>query len=205
MSRKLFSCVGGHLALPDAASVLLDRRDGGNLVVLPPRKVWERSELSAAELTGWSYLVAAAGRAMLEVLPQLDGGCINYWEAGNWALNDRAEPPGPKRAQSYRSVHLHLLGRSPSSTDPSWRWGESPKFPDFADRLSWSVNYERLTADECEAVVQRVEALLSSRYELLRDQMSPWAPCAACNYPTALTREEAEPLCDECGTGRPPH
>ena len=77
MSRKLFSCVGGHLALPDAASVLLDRRDGGNLVVLPPRKVWERSGFrprsSPAGRTWWF----AAGRAMLEVLPQLEGGCIN--------------------------------------------------------------------------------------------------------------------------------
>ncbi len=57
---------------------------------------WERSELTPAELTQFAFLVSAAGRAMLDVLSQLEGGCINYWEAGNWALNDDAEPKGRK-------------------------------------------------------------------------------------------------------------
>ena len=33
---------------------------------------------------------------MLETLPQLDGGCINDWEAGNGALNNETEPKGAK-------------------------------------------------------------------------------------------------------------
>lgn len=202
MSRTLFRCEGGQLVLPDAASVLMDRKDGGNLVVLPPRKVWERSELTAGELIGWSCLVAASGRAMLDVLPQLDGGCINYWEAGNWALNDMAEPAGRKRAERYRSVHLHLLGRSPGATDPAWRWGESPRFPDYAQRLSWSANFARLTAGECEAVVERAESLLAARYGVKGDQVHPWTACTACSYPTAVSMEEADPLCMECQPGR---
>ena len=83
---KILSCIGGDVVLPDPLLVLVDRIDGGNLIVNPQRPVWERSELTALELTQWSYLVAATGRAMLDVLPQLAGGCINYWEAGNWAL-----------------------------------------------------------------------------------------------------------------------
>ena len=59
---------------------------------------------------------------MLDVLPQLAGGCINYWEAGNWALNDAADPKGRKDARAHRQMHLHLLGRSPSSADPAWAW-----------------------------------------------------------------------------------
>jgi hypothetical protein len=113
MSLKLLSCNGGHLVLPDQASLLVGAANGGNLVVLPPRPVWERSELSAAELRDWTFLVAAAGGSMLQVLPQLAGGCINYWEAGNWALNDAAEPKGRKQARDHRSVHLHLLGPRP--------------------------------------------------------------------------------------------
>ena len=123
MSLTLFSCRGGDLVLPDRASLLVSRENGGNLVVNPPRAVWERSELTAAELTQFAFLVAAVGRAMIDVLPQLAGGCVNYWEAGNWALNDDAEPTGPKHARQHRQMHLHLLGRSPSSTDPSGRWG----------------------------------------------------------------------------------
>src|SRR5689334_16291033 len=114
----LLTCAGGTLVLPAANLVLVDRADGGNLVVNPPRTVWERSALAPDELTAWSFLVAAAGQAMLETLPQLDRGCINYWEAGNWALNDAADPPGPKTAPEHRQVHMHLLGRSRFASSP---------------------------------------------------------------------------------------
>lgn len=40
----------------------------------------------------WSFLVAATGRAMINALPQLEGGCVNYFDAGNWALHDAAPP-----------------------------------------------------------------------------------------------------------------
>src|SRR6185503_10551912 len=134
MGRKIFICDGGCIVMPDLELVLVDRGDGGNLIVNPPRNVWERSELSAVELSLWSSLVAATGKAMLDVLPQLEGGCINYWEAGNWALNEQAEPRGPKTAREHRRMHLHLLGRSPGATHPAWRWGESPVFPRYAER-----------------------------------------------------------------------
>jgi hypothetical protein len=112
MSLILLRSDGGMLTLPDRGSLLLGRESGGNLVVHPPRFVWERSELTPEELTQFAFLVSAAGRAMIDVLPQLAGGCVNYWEAGNWALNDDAEPRGRKEARSHRRMHLHLLGRS---------------------------------------------------------------------------------------------
>jgi len=166
LSRKLFTCQGGHIVLPNRGLVLVDRQDGGNLIVIPPREVWERSELTPVELMLWSFLVAATGQAMLEMLPQLEGGCINYWEAGNWALNHHAEPNGAKMAKEYRQVHTHLLGRSRTATSPNWRWGEAPKFPDFVDRFSWASKNERLNAIECRSIVARVETLLQDRYGL---------------------------------------
>ena len=69
MSLKLFTCQGGHIILP--SSVLVSRQDGGNLWVIPPRQVWESSELTPVELMLWSFLVTATGKAMLDVLPQL--------------------------------------------------------------------------------------------------------------------------------------
>jgi hypothetical protein len=101
---------------------------------------------------------------MIDTLPQLDGGCINYWEAGNWALHDDAEPVGPKDARTHRVVHMHLLGRSRSAVDESWRWGEAPRFPPFADRLTWAARFEPLTLAECRAVVDRAVELLGDRY-----------------------------------------
>ena len=201
MSLKLLSSAGGHLVLPDRASLLVGASGGGNLVVLPPRPVWERSELSADELARWACLVAASGRAMLDTLPQLAGGCINYWEAGNWALNDAAEPVGRKRARDHRSVHLHLLGRSPGCTDPSWRWGESPRFPDFAERDTWGQPHDRLGPAACRAIVMAAAALLRERYRSTDAEIEPTATCIECDYPFVARPGTAEPRCDEC---RPP-
>lgn len=199
MTLTLFTCHAGHLVLPNRTLVLVSRESGGNLLVNPLRTVWERAELTPVELMLWSFLVAAAGKAMLEVLPQLEGGCINYWEAGNWALNDQAIPPGPKTAPEYRQVHLHLLGRSRTTTDPSWKWGEAPRFPDFVDRHGWAANNERLTPTECQHIVARVEQLLQVRYGLHTSQITPWATCTGCGYPTPVTTPgQTSVVCLEC-------
>jgi diadenosine tetraphosphate (Ap4A) HIT family hydrolase len=162
VSRVLFSGEGGRIVVPDL--LLVDRKDGGHLCVDPPRDVWERGELSAEELAQWSYLVAAAGSAMIEALPQLEGGCVNYWEAGNWSLHHDATPQGPKTAPASRRVHLHLLGRSRFAADPDWAWGEAPRFPSFADRLAWSARFEPLNEDECADIVARARRILADRY-----------------------------------------
>ena len=157
-------CSGGSVTLPAEHLVLVDREDGGNLIVHPPREVWERRELDPRELTLWSFLVAATGSAMLDVLPQLDGGCINYWEAGNWALNDDAPPAGPKTAPTHRRVHLHLLGRGRFAKSSSMRWGEAPKFPDYRDRHTWAAANKQLTGDECRAIAHRAKSVLVDAY-----------------------------------------
>jgi hypothetical protein len=193
VALTLFTCAGGRLGLPERGSALVDRADGGNLIVHPPRDVWERSELTPRELTLFSFLVAAAGRAMLDTLPQLEGGCVNYWEAGNWALHDEAPPAGPKAARPHRRVHLHLLGRSRGAASPAWRWGEAPAFPRYGERREWSEPFERLTAHECAAVVGAAERILRERYELGESALAPWRLCGSCGYPGA---DEA---CGECG------
>jgi hypothetical protein len=165
MAQVLFSCAGGTLLCPD--KLLCDRADGGHLVVNPPRAVWERSCLMPIELANWSFLVAATGRAMLETLPVLKGGCINYWEAGNWALNDQAAPAGPKVTDEHRRVHLHVLGRSRSASHGDWRWGESPRFPDLADAARWAAGFSAITPKECDAVTQRLQSLLDTTYPML--------------------------------------
>jgi hypothetical protein len=163
----LFVCTGGTIVLPAPGLALVDRADGGNLVVNPPRVVWERSSLTPDELFAWSALVSATGQAMLDSLPQLDGGCINYWEAGNWALNEAAEPVGPKTAPEHRQVHMHLIGRSRFAASPDHRWGEAPRFPDFADRLAWSAKHALLTEPECAAIVARSQEILRDKFEIV--------------------------------------
>ena len=192
MSKTLLACAGGVVLLPNRDLVLVPREAGGNLLVNPPREVWERSELSAEELTQWSQLVAATGRAMIDTLPQLAGGCVNYWEAGNWALNERAEPPGVKTAPQFRRVHLHLLGRSRFANHPDFTWGEAPRFPRFSDRLVWASAFERLTAKECRDVVTRTRDSLISRYGFDPAAIPASQTCEQCGYPSVSMR------CEEC-------
>jgi hypothetical protein len=204
LPRILFTCVGGHLALPEKGAALVGREDGGNLLVLPPREVWERGELTPTELTQWSFLIAAAGQAMLSTLPQLQLGCINYFEAGNWALNFAAEPSGPgsygmKNAPEHRRVHMHLLGRSRNATDPSWQWGEAPKFPDYADREAWASKHKLLSAEECKQIAAEAERVLRGRYGFVSQQVSPWETCAGCEYPMVITPQQSAGRCAECG------
>ena len=162
MASILLRCAGGTLELP--ALVLNDRKDGGHLVVNPPRPVWERSELSPSELTSWGFLVAASGQAMLEALPQLRSGCVNYWDAGNWALNDAALPEGRKDPRAHRKVHLHIFGRSPEASSGDWRWGEAPRFPEYSRAREWAAGFQPLTAAECDAVTRRAEELLGEKF-----------------------------------------
>ena len=189
----LYACSGGEIVLPATDLVLVDRADGGNLVVNPPRPVWERSELHPDELVAWSFLVAATGKAMLATLPQLHLGCLNYWEAGNWALHPDAEPIGPKTAPGHRQVHLHLLGRSREAASPDLAWGEAPSFPSFVGRHAWAARHRRLNADECAATVVRAVETLREVYAL---DVPDARLCEHCAHPRTEDHD-----CPERGAG----
>lgn len=198
MSHVLLRAAGGDLCLPDPKTIMIDRQDGGQLVVNPPRRVWERSALDLPELIAWNLLVAATGRAMLDCLPQLQGGCVNYWDAGNWALNDAADPPGPKPGPTHRVLHQHVIGRSPRSGDPDWRWGEAPFFPAFADRFTWSRGKAPLTPEECVAIVGRVRDVLLTAYEVPDADIHDGTTCVVCAYPAPAALCDASRRCATC-------
>lgn len=196
MSHVLVHGRGGRVCLPDPESVMIDRADGGQLVLYPPRRVWDRTALTSDELSAWHVLIAAAARAMLDTLPQLAGGCLNYWDSGNWALHPVANPPGPKDPRVARVLHQHLCGRSPSSTDPTWQWGEQPSFPAYADRVAWSVGKSVLTAAECVAIVGRIVSALREVYGDPTAQDITSGPCGACGYPAPTA--DLDPVSGRC-------
>ncbi len=198
MSHVLFRGLGGAVTLPDPQTIMIDRRDGGQLVVHPPRRVWDRTALDAAALTQWNFLVAAAAGAMLDTLPQLRDGCVNYWDAGNWALNRAAAPAGAKSGPAHRVLHLHLVGRSLRSTDPSWAWGESPYFPSFSDRFAWSAGKAPFTPAESGLLVARLTHLLLDRYGI---DAAGSHVCARCHYPTPAEDLDANRACPDCFVG----
>lgn len=205
MSHVLFRGAGGSVTLPDPRTIMIDRRDGGQLVVYPPRSVWDRTALDVSELTQWNLLVAATAAAMLDTLPQLRDGCVNYWDAGNWALNADAPPAGAKTGPAHRVLHQHLVGRSLVSSDSSWAWGESPFFPHFRDRFAWSEGKAPFTAAECAALMARLSQVLVERYGVLDAAASATSVCARCGYPTpAVDLDPAIRVCPGCSAGDTP-
>lgn len=193
----LMSCRGGAILLPSRDLVLVDREDGGHLIVNPPRNVWERSELAPDELRDWAYLVAATGAAMLSQLKQLESGCLNYWDAGNWGLNVDAPPSGPKRGREHRQVHMHLFGRSPTAKSPHWCWGEAPLFPPYSKRKAWAEAHRRLTPQEVSSVLQATIEVLRRKYKFRTNEILRHPVCTGCSYPSA-TLGASPSTCPEC-------
>ena len=196
MSHVLMRGTGGRVCLPDPATTMIDRADGGQLVLYPPRRVWDRTALTRDELVAWHLLIASTARAMLDTLPQLAGGCLNYWDAGNWALNPAAEPAGPKDPRTARVLHQHLCGRSPHSSDGAWQWGESPFFPAYVDRFAWSAGKAPFTAAESVAIVERTVTVLREAYGEPAAQDITSAACGACGYPAPL--DDLDPATTRC-------
>lgn len=203
-SHVLLRASGGEVRLPDPRTIMIDRRDGGQLVVYPPRPVWDRTALAPAELDAWNVLVAATARAMLDQLPQLDGGCLNYWDAGNWALHADAAPAGAKTGPAHRFLHQHLIGRSPRADDPDWRWGEAPVYPRFADRFAWSRNKAAFTAAECVEIVARAREVLVDVYGVAPADIESGGTCGSCGYPAPVALLDGDGHCPGCADSRTP-
>lgn len=195
MSHVLMRGRGGRVCLPDPATTMIDRANGGQLVLYPVRQVWDRTALTREELIAWHLLIAATARAMLDT-PQLAGGCLNYWDAGNWALNAHADPPGPKAPHRARVLHQHLCGRSPHSTDGAWQWGEAPFFPAYVERLAWSAGKAPFTPAECVTIVEVTRTVLRDVYAEPAAQGISSTVCGSCGYPTPA--EDLDPATGRC-------
>lgn len=162
----LIKTLGGSLCVPEYP--MIDRADGGNLWVMPPREVWDRSELDREELIQWHFLIAASAKAMLDALPQLGGGVVNYWDAGNWWLNDAEAPQGPKTG-CLKKTHMHIIGRSLNCSDPDWAWGEAPVFPRYVKKDEWWSEKENLTLEERSNVAKQTREILITTYAIEPD------------------------------------
>jgi hypothetical protein len=172
-----------------------DRKFGGHLMINPrPLKSKEVHHVSdlmehPAIWLGFQLLCSIVERAMLEVLPCLNGeacagrkGVTNFFEAGNWGLHYQRSPIGPKDA-SAKKVHAHLFGRSPLEPNPPrnladrmlhWGWGEAPYWPEFMSTpfappdptKIWLVP-EQFNVEEQELLRKRIQELVSQYYNLL--------------------------------------
>lgn len=130
---------------------------------------------------------AAAGRR----LPQLLGG--RQLGAQRRGRAQRAQ------GCAVASPDAPAPARAKSRVDGSgWKWGESPRFPAFAERASWAAQFERLTAVECYQIVSRADMLLRTTYGVLAGQIARWSPCDVCGYPTPVAIGKPPHVCAEC-------
>ena len=83
---------------------MVDRGDGGHIVITPKIPVTDRQQLSAKLAIELIRLTILAGQAMTTVMNTngVDIGRINYQDNGNWTV---FRPEG-----SF--LHVHLYGRA---------------------------------------------------------------------------------------------
>ena len=116
---------------PDAP--LVDRLDGGHVVIHPSIPVSKRQDLTYKLACELMQLTIIVGQAMEDVLKQsgIPIGRINYQDNGNWSV---FSPGGPL-------MHIHLFGRATNARIQTY--GEALYFP---HREKHPAFYERNAA-----------------------------------------------------------
>ncbi len=103
---KLFE--SQHFRVKTAGGLLVDRRDGGHLIIEPLQTTFDVMSLSAEQMAEYLPIIMAAGRAMTEVMNESGIAVerINFMDMGNWALLKPDRKP---------RLHMHLFGRARGS------------------------------------------------------------------------------------------
>src|SRR3954470_19038150 len=93
-----------NFSVDAAEEPLVDREDGGHIIISPKVKVRTRQDLEPALAIELMRLTIVTGEAMTKVLTRngVPIGRINYQDNGNWSVH---KPEGPH-------LHIHLYGRS---------------------------------------------------------------------------------------------
>jgi diadenosine tetraphosphate (Ap4A) HIT family hydrolase len=86
---------------------LIDRIDGGHVVVYPMRKKLDRMQMTPEESAEYMPFCIALGRAFTEVMNEsgIEVERINWMDMGNWRLVPYDDP----------RMHVHLFGRAKGS------------------------------------------------------------------------------------------
>lgn len=129
---------------------LVDRKDGGHLLIFPKVKVVNRQALSVRQAIELMRLTIVAGEAMTRVLIKhgVDIGRINYHDDGNWSV---FKPGGP-------CLHVHLYGRAKSAKVQ--KYGQALYFPHKEENPEFYKNCKSLTKRDVSAITSEIKKLL---------------------------------------------
>jgi len=109
-----------HFVVSSADEPLIDRIDGGHILISPKKPLLDRTEMTDEQALEFMKLTMLIGKAIevgmtsrgIEIMR------INYQDMGNWAFKRNASP----------HFHLHIFGRSKNSINQPYM--ESVKLPD---------------------------------------------------------------------------
>lgn len=128
---------------------LVDRNDGGHIVIHPKIKVIDRQQLNVQQAIEMMRMTIVAGQALKDVMTAhgVHIGRINYQDNGNWSVFD---PEGP-------SLHVHLFGRA--TTARYQKYGEACYFPNKKNHPEYYRNFKQLTSLDIMAMRLQIEFL----------------------------------------------
>jgi diadenosine tetraphosphate (Ap4A) HIT family hydrolase len=144
-----------HFVVFAEGNPLVDRDEGGHVVISPKKRISMRQDLSPTQAIEFIRLTMVVGEAMTSVMKRhgVDIGRINYQDNSNWSV---FKPEGPY-------FHLHLYGRAKNATVQ--RFGESLYFPHRDRHPALYTHLKPLTLDDVMAMRREIEIIFSeSKY-----------------------------------------
>lgn len=136
-----------HFTVEAPEKPLIDRQDGGHIVINPIEPVADRQMLTPYQAIDLMRLTIVAGHAMREVMRShgIDIGRINYQDNGNWSV---FAPGGP-------TLHIHLYGRAIHARIQ--RYGEATYFPHRDREPEFYSRLEPLTQADIRAMGHEIQ------------------------------------------------
>lgn len=135
----------------------VDRKDGGQIGILPKRHVSDRKDFTQSEAKEFMLLSMLIGNAMYEALPKagIDIALINYQNNSNFSVDKKIGP----------HLDLHLYGRARSSRYQ--KHGQALKFPKKGDPYYKKI--KPLTKKDELLLKQEIRKIIKQpKYSLLR-------------------------------------
>jgi diadenosine tetraphosphate (Ap4A) HIT family hydrolase len=130
---------------------LVDRNDGGHIIITPKIKVVDRQQLTPLLAIELMRLTIVTGQAMTEVMNEhgVNIGRINYQDNGNWSVFTAARP----------YLHIHLYGRAISAKYQ--KYGQACYFPDINDTPAYYKNFKPLMPLDITSIGLHIKQLMS--------------------------------------------
>lgn len=129
---------------------LVDRNDGGHIIIEPKERVPARQDLSAKQAIELMRLTIIVGAAMEKIMSQngVDIGRINYQDNGNWSV---FKPQGPH-------LHYHLYGRAKSAKIQ--KYGQTLSMPHIDEHPEYYKKLKPLSTEDINGIRDEIELQL---------------------------------------------